>query len=42
MMCNDALIGLFCMKYKDSYGSNGDYKWIAKQFLSMSSRQDGL
>ena len=41
MMCSDALIRLFCMKTRFHTG-NGDYKWIAKQLFSMSSRQDGL
>ena len=41
-MCSDALIRLFCMKTRFHTEGNGDYKWIAKQLFSMSSRQDGL
>ena len=39
---SDALIRLFCMKTRFHTEGNGDYKWIAKQLFSMSSRQDGL
>lgn len=42
MMCSDALIRLLCMKTRFHTEGNGDYKWIAKQLFSMSSRQDGL